>query len=259
MYFASGNDDGPSPQLWGRRSDLPSAELVQTVPELAERLRELALTALREAERAIAPETIDALQLALLLAERTLEGHAAFEAACMRRDGRAWNITFSGQEIRLRDSLGLGYLRQLLARPGERVHSVILAVGLDAAGIDGTAAKRNWLADRIENARERLDALQEGLEQATWQQDEGFAATVRAGIDEATQELLEALGYSDGDGSARRFVERARLNVSRALGVALNRIQRHHRPLAAHLRSTIRTGAFCAYIPDPRAPIRWRV
>jgi len=29
--------------------------------------------------------------------------------------------------------------------------------------------------------------------------------------------------------------------------------------LGAHLDATIRTGTFCSYVPDPRAPIRWEL
>jgi hypothetical protein len=37
----------------------------------------------------------------------------------------------------------------------------------------------------------------------------------------------------------------------------LKRVADHHRVLGLHLRATIKTGAFCAYTPDPRVPIRW--
>jgi len=37
----------------------------------------------------------------------------------------------------------------------------------------------------------------------------------------------------------------------------MTRISDHHPPLGEHLRRTIRTGTYCAYLPDPRAPARW--
>jgi hypothetical protein len=51
--------------------------------------------------------------------------------------------------------------------------------------------------------------------------------------------------------------ERARVNVTRALGVALRRLEPHHPDLARHLRATLRTGAYCVYTPDPRVGIAW--
>jgi hypothetical protein len=51
--------------------------------------------------------------------------------------------------------------------------------------------------------------------------------------------------------------ERARINVTRAIGTALQRIAATHPALGRHLTATIRTGIFCRYTPDPRVPVRW--
>jgi hypothetical protein len=51
--------------------------------------------------------------------------------------------------------------------------------------------------------------------------------------------------------------ERARVNVTRAIIGALQRIGVHHPALASHLRATVRTGTRCSYRPDPRLPLRW--
>jgi hypothetical protein len=36
-------------------------------------------------------------------------------------------------------------------------------------------------------------------------------------------------------------------------------VAEHDAGLGHELRSTIRTGTYCAYRPDPRRPLRWRV
>jgi hypothetical protein len=36
------------------------------------------------------------------------------------------------------------------------------------------------------------------------------------------------------------------------------RIEEHHPELGEYLDRTIRTGTYCAYLPDPRAPVAWR-
>jgi hypothetical protein len=51
--------------------------------------------------------------------------------------------------------------------------------------------------------------------------------------------------------------ERARANVTRAIGAVIDRIAVDHPGLAAHLRVTVHTGSFCGYRPDPRERIRW--
>ena len=265
MYFATSSDDSSDTYSYGGRSGNTSPT-AQTLAELAARVRALAQAAI-DGTGPTSPDagTIDALQLALLLAQETLrlgEGTGAAADATrpearFRREGPMWHVVFADHSIRLRDSLGLGYIRQLLQRPGEKIHSVVLAVNLEAETSPESARRRNWLAPRIAAASERLSALQQGLEEATWKQDAGLADAVRLGIDEAATELVASLGHAGGDGAAHQLVERSRLNVSRAIVASLNRIGRHHPPLAQHLRTTIRLGAFCVYLPDARVPLHW--
>ena len=65
-------------------------------------------------------------------------------------------------------------------------------------------------------------------------------------------------GPSGLPAGGERDVERARVNVTRAIATALHRIELHHPALARHLSMTVRTGRLCSYNPDPRMPIRWR-
>ena len=51
--------------------------------------------------------------------------------------------------------------------------------------------------------------------------------------------------------------ERARQSVTRAIKGAVERVGVAHPQLGEHLRSTVRTGVFSAYVPDPRTPIIW--
>lgn len=53
------------------------------------------------------------------------------ESGVFRREGAYWAIAFRGETFRLKDSLGMRYVAELLRRPGERVHLKEL---LDAAG-----------------------------------------------------------------------------------------------------------------------------
>lgn len=51
--------------------------------------------------------------------------------------------------------------------------------------------------------------------------------------------------------------ERARVNVTRGLSTALNRLERYQPELTHHLRATLRTGVLCSYTPDPRLRLLW--
>ena len=67
---------------------------------------------------------------------------------------------------------------------------------------------------------------------------------------------LELTGDGDVDAAA---AERARQNVARAVRMVLDRLGETNPTLASHLQRAVRSGALCAYLPDPRSPIRWTV
>jgi hypothetical protein len=72
-----------------------------------------------------------------------------------------------------------------------------------------------------------------------------------------TRELAAAVGLGGRDRVASSAAERARVSVTRAIRAAMTRIREQSPTLADHLDTTIRTGTFCSYNPDPRAPIVW--
>ena len=62
-----------------------------------------------------------------------------------------------------------------------------------------------------------------------------------------------------GTGAAdHASIERARLAATKAIRIALARIDSAHPGLGRHLSATVRRGYSCVYLPDPRAPIAWR-
>jgi len=76
---------------------------------------------------------------------------------------------------------------------------------------------------------------------------------------------LVALHHSEDDcphedcDDAYAALERARLSVTRAIRRAQARIAACHPSLGRHLDTTVRTGTYCAYVPDSRVPIAWDV
>lgn len=71
----------------------------------------------------------------------------------------------------------------------------------------------------------------------------------------------EAAGPAGVAGSTqgRAASEAARVRVTRAVVAAVQQIRKHHESLGMHLLTTLRTGSACAYTPDSRVRIRWRV
>ena len=69
--------------------------------------------------------------------------------------------------------------------------------------------------------------------------------------------LSRAVGLGGRERRAGSHAERSRVNVTRAISLALAKIDESHPALGEHFARTIKTGTFCSYAPDPRAPIEW--
>lgn len=193
-----------------------------------------------------------------------------------RREGEYWTVAHDGRVVRLRDSKGLRCLARLLASPGREVASVELeawdagsatsgatdsAGGADAMTVTGTdLGDAGALLDARAKAdyRARIDELRAELSEAQEFNDPDRAARASEELEFLTQELARAVGLGGRDRRAASHAERARLNVSRAIRSAMRAVARDHPALADHLTATIRTGRFCSYTPDPRAPIDWQ-
>ena len=169
-----------------------------------------------------------------------------------RRDGAMWTIEFAGASVRLRDAKGLADLAVLLAAPGRPVPAVdLMATGAGRADLtmgadevlDATARRRY---------KERLVDLDEEIAEAEGWSDPHRAERARAEREALLDELAAATGLS---GRPRRLgdqSERARKAVTARIRDIIDRIERVHPALAAHLRHSVTTGAYCAYSPPAR-------
>src|SRR6185437_9704486 len=94
-------------------------------------------------------------------------------------------------------------------------------------------------------------------------------AVLRGRLDEAARlaaerqalvgELSRAAGLAGRNRLGSLEAERARVNVTRTLRAAIERIAPAAPGAAAHLRASVRTGAACRYEPAPGGPSRWHV
>ncbi len=189
-----------------------------------------------------------------------------------RREGDYWSVTFDGHTVRVRDLKGMRYLARLLADPGREYHVLDLvaaetagnarADGPDVAGLPRSAfGDAGELLDPQAKAayRRRLAEIDDDLEQARAAGDIERAVQADAERDFLIRELARAFGLSGRERRASSASERARASATRAVRHAIARIGEHHPELGEHLSRTVRTGAYCAYLPDPRTPAGWRV
>jgi hypothetical protein len=197
-------------------------------------------------------------------------------AATFLREDEYWSIEFGDEAFRVRDSRGMGHLAQLLRVPGEEIHALELAgasavvPGVRRSGptsgaedelkSDGLGDAGPILDDEAKAAyRARLEEIREELAQAEAWNDPERVVRLHADETALTRELAAALGLGGRDRPAVSSAERARVSVTRAIRAALARIAEQSKPLGKHFEATIRTGTFCSYVPDPRAPITWRL
>ena len=223
-------------------------------------------------------ERLRALEVGESLEMKEAEVPALPEAgkSVFRAEGDYWTVVYEGSLVRLRDSKGLRHLARMLAEPGREFHVVDLEAAesprpRSASTGPAEAARTDSLETRFDlgDAGEALDAeakaaykarleeLEEELDDAESWGDPERAAKAREERDFLARELARAVGLGGRDRRAASHAERARLNSTRAIRAAMDNLARANPALGHHLSSTIRTGRYCSYNPDPRAPIVW--
>jgi hypothetical protein len=188
-----------------------------------------------------------------------------------RREGDYWSVSFDGRTVRVRDLKGMRYLARLLADPGREHHVLDLVAAETGSGAQVDSSRAAGLpraafgdagegldAQARDAYRRRLAELDDDIEQARAIGDAERAAQADAERDFLVRELARAFGLSGRERRAASASERARVAVTRAIRQAITRIAEHHPQLGEHLSRTIRTGTYCAYVPDPRALADWR-
>ena len=220
----------------------------------------LARMVLAEALRAGGSEEQAVLELQ---AARTILGR--IEAAAIpttdtsvfRREGDYWLVMFERRTVRVRDLKGMRYLAQLLGNPGHEFH-VLDLVAAETGQRTALGDAGEMLDERAKTAyRRRLVEIEDDIEQAHALGDARREEQADAERDFLIRELARAVGLGGRDRRAASDSERARSGVTRAVRQGIARIGEHHPELGRHLSDAVRTGTYCAYVPDPGAPAAW--
>jgi len=198
-----------------------------------------------------------------------------------RKEGEFWTIACWDKTFRLKDVRGLAYIAYLLGHPREEVHVLSLASKNDGkqgetdqlaeTPSEEQATQSDLAVGRMGDAGEMLDAqakaaykqrtaeLREQLEEARELNRLELVDQLEEEIESVGRELSRAVGLGGRDRRAASASERARINVTRAIKIALERIAEHSPALATLLTSSIRTGTFCSYTSDSRLPASWQL
>lgn len=195
------------------------------------------------------------------------EETAGTPVAVLRSEGELWRLSLGKRWLMLDDAKGVRHMARLLESPGVELHVLDLERGGaaqareirdpdlrsssrpgDAGPLLDEAARRSY--------RERLEDLDEQLEEGKRFNDPERAAGAREEIEFIGRELAAATGLNGRPRRAGDPAERARVNVTRALHRVIGKAESADPLLGHHLRTAIRTGAFCVYQPPPTPAAR---
>jgi len=181
---------------------------------------------------------------------------AAPDVWSLRRDGEDWLLQAGPEHARLRDGLGLRYLRALLAAPGSDIPALDLAAGGPGLVAHGSEP---LLDDAARDAyRDQIGRLDRALAAADRAGDSALAEKIHHERQALADEVRRAAGLAGRPRRASADAERARVNVTRTLRTAITRIAQAAPITGAHLSSSVRTGIACRYQPAPGGPDRWQ-
>jgi len=201
-------------------------------------------------------------------------------------EGEYWTIGYGASTFALRHFLGLHYIQCLLQHPGQELHALDLVAGFASGetletGRSGVVRLRNdenavfgglcdlgpiLDAQAKEDYRRRTLDLDKELKELRERGNLGLLgegdyrrrAEVESEIEALTRQLAQAIdifGRNRRSGSAG---ERARLNVTRAIRAAIQKILERNAQLGELLGACIRTGSYCSYFPNAPSPIEWK-
>jgi hypothetical protein len=191
------------------------------------------------------------------LAERDLDAVVAGSAASsdvaeFRFVDGIWQFRFDGRSALLPDAKGLHDVATLLAAPHREMHV------LDLLGVTERTSGSDAVLDdtAVARYRARLTELADALDRADARGDADLARRMTAEQDAVLAELRRSTALGGRPRRLGDVTERARKTVGARIRDTLNKVERVHPELGAHLRRSLHLGTTCTYTPDP--PTRWR-
>jgi len=193
----------------------------------------------------------------LLRSAPPLGGSISTNLLC--QEGEYWTITYEGMLVRLRDSLGIRYIAELIREPGRGIHVADLAqIGRGGAGVRESSLSAHGApvldARARSEYRERLDELRAEVETASDAGDLARAERTREELELVSDALAAAYGLGNRVRASPDPVERLRKAVSNRIKKSVAKISSHNAALGLHLANSMRTGVVCSYTPERSTP-----
>jgi hypothetical protein len=185
--------------------------------------------------------------------------------ATLQSADKWWSVSCGNVSARLPDAKGMRYLAELVSCPGVERHALDLVdriEGIDAEqGINRRALGSvgpSLDAQARAAYRRRIEALRSATAEALERGQLEAAEAAQNELDQLVAQLAQAFGLGGRDRPGGSAAERARLNVTRALRSAIERIREALPDAGQTLDRHVKTGLYCGYFPaEPE--IRWVV
>jgi tetratricopeptide (TPR) repeat protein len=185
-----------------------------------------------------------------------------------RREGEYWTISYEGVTVRLRHSKGLTLIGHLLRHPFQDFHVADLVESCGGGNdcrlaVDDLSSWDSGEPDPVLDPaaksayKRRLEELRDELETAKSLNDPEGADKRQEEIEYLTDELSRAIGLGGRDRYMYSAAERARVRITNAIKAAEKKIIDQNAKLGRYFARTIRTGAFCSYMPDSDGESAW--
>jgi hypothetical protein len=167
------------------------------------------------------------------------------EGNLFRRNGDFWRVRYEGKEALIKHSNGMVYLDHLLHHPNEEVPALLLQgltnkAVLDALPVDEEYRESASLGGDVIADKQAIEAAKVELERLRKRNPDAPEIL-------KLETYLKQAAYK---GKSRKFVddnEKARLAVTKAVKVTLQKMEQSHPSLYKHLRLFTLTGAHCHY------------
>ena len=163
------------------------------------------------------------------------------------RDGRVWLVRLGDRAAVVPQSVGMGYLAELIDHAGVEI-AAVETVEWHTPSSGSTVSDQPVLDDRAKATyRRRIEELQHDIDDADVCADLERAARARAELDQFVTELARATGFA---GRGRCFAdeaERARVAVCKAIKRAVAMITEVEPVLGREIGARVVTGTRCVF------------
>ena len=171
-----------------------------------------------------------------------------------RKKGDMWVIRFAGEDMYLKDSVGLRCIAQLLAKPNDPVFVMELRAIVDGQNPDTISQplSREEVVDQatLSGLKQKYLELQSDLEEAQRDGNELAETEIEQEMESIVQYLCGVKSLGGGTRKVSDSFEKARSATSKAFWRSVNLIRDDLPQFATHLEKSCTVGVVCNYYPE---------